>query len=341
MFNIKCPVILAGMNQVSDAKLVAAVSNAGGLGVLAVSAFTPEDARRHVREIRDLTDKPFGINQALTRPLAKEKMDVAVEEKVPVVCYSLGKPTFIDQVHEYGGKVVGSIALSKHAVKAAQLGVDSIVVVGHEAAAHGGLVTSLVLLPIVSSLVNIPLIAAGGFSSGKSLTAAFILGAEAVWMGSRFVASQECQVAEPLKQLILNASEEDTVYSDIFDGMPSRMLKSPASEAYMNRGRVHITSWLSSALAIKRMLGLSWVEFLKSSWKMRNGEERLGLFEQALMADHVTRMQKAIEGDREDGIMPIGQSIGDIKDIPTCQEIVDRIVEEAEAELERIQKVKA
>ncbi|MDD5127198.1 MAG: nitronate monooxygenase [Dehalococcoidales bacterium] len=340
MVGIKHPVMLAGMNQVSDPGLVAAVSNAGGLGVLAVSAFTPEDTRRYIHEIKKLTDKPFGVNQALVRPLAKEKIEVAIEERVPVLCYSLGKPTFIERVHAYGGKVFGAVTTSKHAARATQLGVDCMVVTGHEAAGHGGQVTSLVLLPIISGVVKTPLIASGGFFNGKGLAAALMLGADAIWMGTRFLVSQECKVAAPFKALIVKAMEEDTFYSAAFDGMPSRILKSRAAEEYLKKRGAHVLNWLSSAMAVKRMMGLSWMEFIKASRKMSRGEERLRLFEQAQMADFSMRLQKAIDGDAENGIMPAGQSIGGIKDVPTCREIVDRIIVEAEQELDKVPKIR-
>ena len=336
LFGIKHPILLAGMNQVTHPELVAAVSNAGGLGVLAISGLTLDQTRKYIRDIRKLTDKPFGINQALIRPLAKEKIDIAIEEKVRVVCYSLGKPWFMDRVHAYGGKVVGSVAMSKHATKAAELGVDALIVTGHEAAGHGGSVTSLVLIPVVASVVKTPLIAAGGFSDGRGLAAALALGAEAVSMGTRFMVTKECRVKEPFKQLILRATEEDTFYSAVFDGLPSRVLKSQASEEMMSHKGFHLSDWISSGLAVKRMMNLSWWEFLQTSWRMRKGEERLGLIQQALLADHVTRQGKAIEGDVAEGILVAGQSSGGVKDIPTCQELVDRIVAEAEEVLNEV-----
>ena len=323
------------MNQVTNPELVAAVSNAGGLGVLAVSGFTPAETKEYIRKIRELTDKPFGINQALIRPLALEKIEIAIEEEVPVMWYSLGKPWFIKRVHKYGGAVVGSVAKSKHAVKAEELGVDALVITGHESAAHGGSVTSLVLVPIVASMVNIPLIAAGGFSDGRGLAAALMLGAEAICMGTRFMMTKECRVKDPFKQLILEATEEDTFYSDVFDGLPSRVLKSRASAEMMKKG-YSLLHWISSALAVKRKLNLSWQEFLQASWRMRKGDERLSLFQQALLADHVMRQERAIEGDAVNGILLAGQSCGNINDIPTCQQLIDSIVAQAEEVLEEV-----
>jgi enoyl-[acyl-carrier protein] reductase II len=140
LFGITHPVMLAGMNWITEPELVAAVCNAGGLGILAVARCTPRETRDCIHQIRRLTDKPFGINQILIGPGARENIAVAIEEKVPVINYSLGKPWFVKDVHAYGGKVMGTIAIARHAAKAVELGCDALVVTGHEAAAHSAAV---------------------------------------------------------------------------------------------------------------------------------------------------------------------------------------------------------
>src|SRR4030067_3670204 len=220
MLGIKHPIMLAGMNWIAAPKLVAAVCNAGGLGIFASAAYSPEETRKHIREIRKLTNKPFGINQILIGPGAKENIDVAIEEKVPIINYSLGKPWFIDQVHAYGGKVMGTIAIARHAARGAEVGCGVLVVTGHEAAAHGDVATSMVLIPLVGSQVKIPLIAAGGFYDGRGLAAALILGADAISIGTRYILTQESAVHETVKQLVIEATEQDTLYGDVFDGLP-------------------------------------------------------------------------------------------------------------------------
>ncbi|HPL97436.1 MAG TPA: nitronate monooxygenase, partial [Smithellaceae bacterium] len=138
MFGIKHPIMLAGMNWITEPRLVSAVSNAGGLGLLAIARCNPKETRENIRQIRDMTDQPFGVNQILVGPGAKENIAVAIEEKVPIINYSLGKPWFVKDVHAYGGKVVGTIAIARHAARAVELGCDALVITGHEAAAHGG-----------------------------------------------------------------------------------------------------------------------------------------------------------------------------------------------------------
>jgi enoyl-[acyl-carrier protein] reductase II len=338
MLGVKHPIMLAGMNWVTTPKLVAAVCNAGGLGIFATAASTPDDTRKNIREIRKLTDKPFGINQILIGPGAKENITVAIEEKVPVINYSLGKPWFIDQVHAYGGKVMGTIAIARHAVRAAQLGCDMIIATGHEAAAHGDVATSLVLIPLVANQIKIPLIAAGGFYDGRGLAAALALGADAISMGTRFIVTQESLVHENFKNLIMKATEQDTVYGDVFDGLPGRALKSPGSEAMMKQG-FSVFQSIGSALEVKRILKLSTMKFIGLSWSMMKSEEGKNLLAQARQANGAVRHLKAInDGDEKEGFIVAGQSVGGIFDNPTCKEVIERTVAEAEKSLEAIRK---
>lgn len=338
MLGIKHPIMMAGMNWITTPKLVAAVCNAGGLGIFATAACTPEETRKNILEIRKLTDKPFGINQILIGPGAKENIAIAIEEKVPIINYSLGKPWFIDQVHAYGGKVMGTIAIARHAVRAAQLGCDMLVVTGHEAAAHGDVATSMVLIPLVASQINIPLIAAGGFYDGSGLAAALVLGADAISMGTRFIVTQESYVHENFKKLVIKATEQDTLYGDVFDGLPGRVLKSPGAEA-MIKGGFPLFKSVSSALQVKRILNLSIWKFIGLSWSMMKSEEGKNLLIQARSAHGAIRHLKAInEGDPKEGFIFAGQSVGGINDIPTSKELIERIVEEAEKRLETIGK---
>jgi enoyl-[acyl-carrier protein] reductase II len=338
MLGVKHPIMLAGMNWVTTPKLVAAVCNAGGLGLFATAASTPEETRKSIREIRKLTDKPFGINQILIGPGAKENITIAIEEKVPVINYSLGKPWFVDQVHAYGGKVMGTIAIARHAVRAAQLGCDMIIATGHEAAAHGDVATSLVLIPLVASQIKIPLIAAGGFYDGRGLAAALALGADAISMGTRFIVTEESLVHDNFKKLIIKATEQDTVYGDVFDGLPGRALKSPGAEAMM-KGGFSVFQSISSALEVKRILKLSVWKFMGLSWSMMKSEEGKNLLAQARQANGAVRHLKAInDGDEKEGFIFAGQSVGGIFDNPTCKEVIERTVAEAEKSLEAIRK---
>jgi len=337
LFGIQHPIMLAGANWLTEPGLVAAVSNAGGLGLLATAQFTPDETRKNIRAVRERTAKPFGINQFLIGPGAKDNIAIALEERVPVINYSLGKPWFIDEAHAYGAKVIGTIALSKHARKAEQLGCDALVVTGHEAAAHGADATSLILIPIVAESVIIPVIAAGGFLDGRGLAAALALGADGISMGTRFMLTKESRLHRTFKDMCIEASEEDTLYSSNFDGLPGRALKNKPAERLMRCGVPFFESF-PAALQVKDILGLSVIDFVRLSISMLTaGEDSRGLFMQARQAIGARRHLLSIEkGDVEKGILFAGQSMGGIHDEPTCDELISRVVREAEEAIGRM-----
>jgi enoyl-[acyl-carrier protein] reductase II len=336
MFGVQHPIMLAGMNWITEPKLVSAVCNAGGLGLLAIARCNPKETRENIKQIKDMTDKPFGINQILVGPGAKENIAVAIEEKVPIINYSLGKPWFVNDVHAYGGKVVGTVAIAKHAVKAVQLGCDALVVTGHEAAAHGAAATSMVLIPLVASLVKVPLIAAGGFYDGRGLMAALSLGADGISMGSRFMVVKESMVHDNFKRLCIEATEQDTLYDNVFDGMDGRVLKTREAEAMTKRG-FPIVEAVKGALLVKKLMNLSLAKFIGISFEMLKAEEGHPLMVLARQAVGNMKHLKALkEGDVEGGILFAGQCCGGITDIPTTKELIDRIIAEAETALTRL-----
>jgi len=336
LFGIKHPIMLAGMNWITEPNIVSTVCNAGGLGVFAMAHCVPEEARKNIREIKNLTDKPFGVNIILNIPNARANIAVAIEEKVPIVNYALGKPWFIDDVHAYGGKVIGTIAKAKHAMQSEKLGVDVLSITGHEAAAHGMEATSMILIPIVTSWAKVPLIAAGGFVDGRGLAAALSLGADAISMGTRFMLSKESVAHERMKQACLNASEEDTLYSDAFDGLPSRVLKNRIALA-MLKGGYPLLSTISNAFKVKSLLKLSLLDFIRTSLHMMKSEERLSLMDQARFANAVIMAEKAIyKGDTDNGMILAGQSCGIINEMPSCQEIIEGTVAQAEEILNKL-----
>ena len=339
IFGIKHPIMLEGMNWITEPKLVSAVCNAGGLGILAIARCTLKETKELIRQVRDMTDKPFGINQILIGPGARENIETAIDEKVPVINYSLGKPWFVDAVHAYGGKVVGTIAIAKHATKAVQAGCDALVVTGHEAAAHGAAATSMVLIPIVASVVNVPLIAAGGFYNGRGLAAALALGADGISMGSRFMVVRESMVHDNFKCLCLEATEQDTLYDTVFDGMEGRVLKTKEALAMTRRRGFPVMEAFNGALLVKNLMKLSWPKFAAVSLEMLRAEEGHPLVVLARQAVGNMKHLKAInEGDMEGGILFAGQCCGGITDNPTTMELIDRIIVEAEATLEQLNK---
>lgn len=333
LLGIEHPLLCPGMTYIATADLVAAVGNAGGLGIMAIGHLTPEEARAEIRRVRTLTDKPFGVGAALLMPGATANVEVAIEERVPVINFSLGKGDWIcERVHAYGGKVIATVVNEKHALGAERAGVDALLVTGHEAAAHGGDVTSLVLVPAIRQVTRLPIIATGGFGTGGGLLAALALGADAVAMGTRFAASRESPVHARTKELIVQKSVTETIYNSNFDSMPCRVMKTPTAEERMAK-KLNLWRVLWRALAAARESGRPLLGLVAEV--LRNG------FVQTLKITYfgaaTAEIRRAIQdGDHERGIQLIGQVQGLVHDVPSVAEIVQRTVAEAENALERV-----
>lgn len=326
-FGIEHPVVLPGMSMVSVPKLVAAVSSAGGLGILATGPLSAEETRQAIREIRELTDKPFGIGVTLMMPGAKENAEVGLEEQVPVINFSLGKGDWIvERAHAYGGKVIATVVNEKHALAAQRCGVDALLATGHEAAAHGGPVTSLVLVPTLADTVDIPVIGTGGFADGRGLVAALALGAEGIAMGSRFSISQESPVHENTKRTVLSKSIEDTLYTPKFDGMDCRVMKTTRAEQ-MSKRPINPVRAFKNSFRLAEQMRLHWLKLFFGALIM--GPKTL---KQLARASNATEaLELAInDGDCENGVHLVGQVQGRIRDIPSVAEIMDRVIKEAE-----------
>lgn len=334
MLGIRYPIMNSGMSFISEPMLAAAVSNAGGLGILATGPYSPKQTQEAIREVRRFTDKPFGCNVTLLLPNAKEKVMVCLEEKVPVLNWSLGKADWIIKaVHAYGGKALGTVVLLKHALAAERDGADGLIVTGHEAAAHGGDVTSLVLIPTVARKVTIPIIAAGGFATGRGLAAALLLGAEGVSIGTRFALTKESPVHQKMKSLCFKAAETDTIYSDKFDGMYSRVLKTKNAEIMSKKIGFNPFKALKSAMVIKEMLDVP-------LWKLiLRGLRSSTVSNLARQGASTLSLKRAIEdGDEKRGFLVIGQVIGMIEKDMTVKDVIDSMVAEATQSLEEIRQ---
>jgi enoyl-[acyl-carrier protein] reductase II len=333
IFGIEHPIMLAGMAFVSLPKIVAAVSNAGGLGMFNSVANTPDQMKDIIKEIKSLTDKPFGINVTLLFPNARENAEVAIQERVSILNYALGKGDWlIKAVHEYGGNVIATVATERHARRAELDGADAIVVTGLEAAAHGGEPTSLVLIPLIASQVKIPIIAAGGFCDGRGLAAALALGADGISMGTRFMLTQESPVHLMVKEVGIKATAEDTFRSDKIDGLPGRYWKNRAA---MERaeGKVSLTQAVSSGWRIKKMLDVPFFKLFLSGLKQRGVQD---LARQAVSVDSLKALQEP--GDVNDIVVPLGQVAGRIDNIPTCLDLIEKTVAEAEWVIKRLRE---
>lgn len=231
ILNIEHPVIQGGMAWISDAKLAAAVSNAGGLGVIACGNAPGSYVREQIEVIRSLTDKPYGLNVMLLSPYVEEVAQIATEEKVPVVITGAGDPSrFIGAWQANGTKVIPVVASVALARRMERLGVDAIIAEGGEAGGHVGELNTMTLVPAVTDAVDLPVIAAGGIFDGRGVLAAFALGAEGVQVGTRFILAEECTVHENYKKKVVKAKDIDSFVTGRNTGHPVRVLRNPLSK---------------------------------------------------------------------------------------------------------------
>ena len=226
LLNIKYPIIQGGMAWIADSSLAAAVSNAGGLGIIACGGAEPEWVRAEIRKARELTDKPFGINIMLLSPHVDGLIRVACEEKIAVVTTGAGNPgKYITILKEHGIKVIPVVAHVALAQRVGRAGADAIIAEGLEAGGHIGEITTMALVPQIVDAVKIPVIAAGGIGDGRGVAAAFMLGAKGVQVGTRFLVAFECTVSDNYKKEILKAKDSDTVVTGRSTGHPVRVIK--------------------------------------------------------------------------------------------------------------------
>ncbi len=328
LFKIKYPIILSGMSWISTPELVAAVCNAGGLGILATGILNSEETKEYIRKVKELTKKPFAANVTLYFPGAERNAKILIENKVPVVNYALGKGDWISkEVHAYGGKVVATVTTLKHALAAQRDGADALIVTGHEAAGHGGAVTSLALVPSIADAVDIPVIAAGGFADGRGLLTALALGAEGIAMGTRFMNTVESPVHSSQKQMSVERDVYDTIYTDKVDGLPARVMDSKGARKLINK-KLNPLSALINSRKIAALLGFPWLKLavgiLLAGWKRSIQMARMAIGFEAFKVG-------TMDGDNERGVLPIGQITGIIHDTPTVADLLDRMVKEAKA----------
>jgi enoyl-[acyl-carrier protein] reductase II len=233
LLNIKYPILQGGMAWVATAELAAAVSNAGGLGLMGAGHMPPDPLRAEIRKAKALTSKPFGVNIMLMSPFVREVMQVVVEERVPVITTGAGNPAeYIPALKEIGSKVIPVVASVALARRLERTGVDAIIAEGMESGGHVGEITTMALVPQVVDAVNVPVIAAGGIGDSRGLVAAFALGAKGVQIGTRFVAAEECVAHQKYKEAVLKAKDRSTVVTGISTGHPVRIIDNKLAREY-------------------------------------------------------------------------------------------------------------
>ena len=344
LFGIEYPIFAAGMGGVTLAPLAAAVSAAGGLGVLGATFHTPEQLREEIRAVRRLTGRPFGVDlliptdippdvsarpippfpaflkdllpeveslrgtppPPLTLELARAQVEVTLAERVPVLVSALGTPGWlVRESHAAGTKVISLVGNVRQALRLADMGVDCIVAQGLEAGGHVGTVTTMVLVPGVVDAVSVPVLAAGGIGDGRGVAAALMLGAQGAWIGTRFLATVESSAHDNHKKRILDVDEEGTMVSRSYTGKPSRVLRNRFTDRWKGRD----------------------AEILPMPWQRIWVEPLVAPAKAAGMVDLAN--------------FPTGQGAGAITDIPSAAEVFDRLVAETVQALERGARVAA
>lgn len=301
LIGIEYPIFQGGMAWTATGELAAAVSEAGGLGIIGAGQAPADWLRQEIHKIKKVTSKPFGVNIMLLSPFVDEVMQVIVEEKVPVITTGAGNPgKYIPMLKEVGTKiipVVASVALAKRLEKA---GVDALIAEGTESGGHIGEISTLPLVPQVVDAVKIPVIAAGGIVDGRGMVAALALGAEGVQMGTRFMCAEECTISPKVKEMIIKAKDRDTVVTGRSTGHPVRCLG--------NR--------LTRELEQREKEGMPPEELEK----LGVGKLRLAM----------------VEGDIENGSVMSGQVAGAVKKIESASDIIQDVMQGAERELKRL-----
>ena len=238
----KYPIIQGGMANIATGEFAAAISNAGGLGLIAAGGMKPDQLRENIDRARELTDKPFGVNIMLMHPQVDELMEIVIEKKVPVVTTGAGNPgKYVPALKEAGIKVMPVVASVALAQRMERLGVDAVIAEGTESGGHVGEMTTMALVPQVVDGVSIPVVAAGGIASGRQMLAAYALGACGVQVGTCLLVSEECPVHQNYKQAVLDASDSDTIVTGRIGGTPVRVLKNRMAREYVRQERAGAT----------------------------------------------------------------------------------------------------
>jgi NAD(P)H-dependent flavin oxidoreductase YrpB (nitropropane dioxygenase family) len=334
---VRHPVVQTGMGWVSGPRLVSGTANAGGLGILASATMTYEELEHAIVEVKGRTDQPFGVNLRADAGDAGDRCDLLIRHGVKVASFALA-PTqeLISRLKDHGIVVMPSVGAARHAEKVAAWGADAVMVQGGEGGGHTGPVPTTLLLPTVLDAVDIPVVAAGGFFDGRGLAAALSYGAAGVGMGTRFLLTQDSAVPQAVKDLYLAHDLTGTVVTAKVDGMPHRMLRTELVRELEETGAVkRLGPTLRRTLEFKRTSGMSWLELAKDGRAMKRTQGRT--LAQMTLAANTPVMLRAglVEGDTGAGVLASGQVVGVIDDLPTCEELVDRIVTGAAEELRR------
>ncbi|MFE9986205.1 NAD(P)H-dependent flavin oxidoreductase [Streptomyces sp. NPDC005381] len=338
LVGVRHPVVQTGMGWVAGPRLVSATANAGALGILASATMALDHLRDAVREVKSRTDAPFGVNLRADAGDAGDRVRIIVEEGVRVASFALAPSReLIAELKEAGVVVVPSVGARRHAEKVAAWGADAVIVQGGEGGGHTGEVATSVLLPQVVDAVDIPVVAAGGFHDGRGLVAALAYGAAGIAMGTRFLLTSDSTVPDAVKARYLAATVKDVTVTTAVDGMPHRMLRTDLVEALERAGRARtLARAVRRAAGFRRLSGLTWSRMIRDGLAMKHGRDLT--WSQVLLAANTPMLLRSsmVDGRTDLGVMASGQVAGVIDDLPSCEELIARVMREARETLDRL-----
>jgi NAD(P)H-dependent flavin oxidoreductase YrpB (nitropropane dioxygenase family) len=340
LVGVRYPIVQTGMGWVATPQLAAATSEAGGLGILAAATMSYGELAAAIKVVSERTDAPFGVNLRADQPDVADRVDLLVREGVRVASFAMApKADLIARLHDGGVLVMPSIGAKRHAEKVAAWGVDAVLVQGGEGGGHTGAVPTSLLLPQVVDAVGpaVPVIAAGGYFDGRGLVSALAYGASGIAMGTRFLLTSDSPVPQSVKDVYLSKSVSDTVVTKQVDGVSHRVLRSDLIdrlEASSTPRR--FTGAARNAMRFRKESGTSWRDMVREGLAMRKTMELS--WSQVLMAGNTPMLLRAamVDGRVDLGVMASGQVVGVIDDLPSCADLVDRIIAEADEVLGRL-----
>jgi NAD(P)H-dependent flavin oxidoreductase YrpB (nitropropane dioxygenase family) len=342
MFGVDYPIVQTGMGWVATAKLTAATSNAGGLGIIAAAPMTFTQMQEAIAQVQATTPNPFGVNLRTDAIDIDQRVDHIIRAKVKVASFAQAPgEAIVKKLKDAGLIVMPTIGARRHAEKVAAWGVDAVIAQGAEGGGHTGVVPTSILLPQVLDAVDIPVLAAGGFFDGRGLAAALAYGANGIAMGTRFLLTKDSGVPDHVKAIYLDTPVTGTVVTKAIDGAPQRVIRTKMVDDLEKAGMLAFPKALANALKFRKLTGTTYRNLLREGLAMKKNQDLS--WSQLALAANAPMLTKAaiVDGHPEVGILPTGQGVGDNDELPTCAELIERIVAQAVEALDRLCAPKA
>ncbi len=337
LFGVRYPIVQTGMGWVATAKLTAATSNAGGLGIVAAAPMTFAQMQQAIAQVQAATDKPFGVNLRTDAVDIDARVDHIIKVKVRVASFAQAPgEAVVKKLKDAGVVVMPTIGARRHAEKVAAWGVDAVIAQGAEGGGHTGVIPTSILVPQVLDAVDIPVLVAGGVYDGRGLAASLAYGADGIAMGTRFLLSSDSSVPDHVKQIYLDTPLTGTVVTKAIDGAPQRVIRTQLIDELERAKLLAFPKALANALRFRKLTGTTYRDLLKEGLAMKKNQDLT--WPQLALAANAPMLTKAslVDGHPEVGILPTGQGVGAIDTLPSCQEIIDSCVQQAIHQLDRL-----